>query len=230
MGISTAYIYTEGNTKVARAALCIWHHTRQHLICHASSVATLFALQTLTNPLITFSLSPGFSDFVSSWGRVPDFIFLRILRRQLGCFFVGQCWTELVSTFARSIERYDFHPILKLRLLLFASLGTEFSGRPFSHSGVGISSCLMTTGVLRYWMGRDKTRTCMEADSLLFTVSNFGILLHWGLGDEIASQCTRIRRAIAFLSLIDMTCVAFFANGNSLRARSQELCERLGCD
>jgi len=86
---------------VARAALCIWDYLG---ITFSASVATVIELHTFTNPLIRFSLSYRlrlrFNSRTGSWLH-----FLEDSQRQLCCFFVGQCGTELVSVFARSIDR-----------------------------------------------------------------------------------------------------------------------------
>jgi hypothetical protein len=66
------HIYREGNTKVARAALCIhWDHIWAAcflFINHQSRI--LFALHTLTNPFIRLSLAylPFGSPFDSADG------------------------------------------------------------------------------------------------------------------------------------------------------------------
>jgi len=145
---SSAYIYTEGTQKwlalrsafgiISGSMLSVKHHQLRHSShCTHSPIRSLHFLFHLV------------SGFASLWGRVPAFFFLGILRRQLGCFFVGQCWTGLVSAFAQSIERSD-------SLFRFFRSRTELlQAALFDTRELGSFSSLMMTGVLRYWMGRD---------------------------------------------------------------------------
>ena len=98
MGISTAYIHGKGTQKwlalrsafgiIPDSMLSVKHHQlRYSSHCTHSLIHSLHFLCHLA------------SGFASLWGRDPDFILLRILWRQLGCFFVGQCRTELVFCF-----------------------------------------------------------------------------------------------------------------------------------
>jgi hypothetical protein len=92
-----------------------------------------------------------------------EFLISPASRRQLCCIFLGQCWTELVSALARSIERYEFHPILKLLFFFFVSSSPTRStpcGNTFSTSGVWRFSLTMNGGVLRFgWDGTRATFT-----------------------------------------------------------------------
>jgi len=94
---------------VARAALCIWIILG---ITFSASVATVFELHTFTNPLIRFSLYIV-SGFVSIRGRVPGFISLRILGVSCAASSLVNAGLNWFLLFARSIERFEFHPTLK---------------------------------------------------------------------------------------------------------------------
>jgi hypothetical protein len=183
MGHSSAYIYKEGNTKVARATLCIWVQFGQHVFCQAFiSRDTLRAAHSLE------FLGHIISAFVSIWGRVPDFLFLQRIFFGVSCAASSSVNAGLVSDFTRSSEQYDFHPILKLRPLLSTFLPVRYgvsSGDTFSTWG--LATFLITNGVLRFWTGRDlglHYMTCMEADSPSFFSSYFDFTA-WAVGRSI---------------------------------------------
>jgi hypothetical protein len=160
------HTYKRKETKVARAALCIWDYLGS---IFSASVATVIELHTFTNPLIRFSLSyrlrPRFNSRTGSWLH-----FLEDFRRQLCCFFVGQGGTELVSVFARSIDRFEFHPTLRLWLLflLFFWSSTELlRAGLFQTRGLAIFFRLDEWRTA-FWMGRDNTGIAWRLAPFLF--------------------------------------------------------------
>jgi hypothetical protein len=130
-GHSSAYIYREGNTKVARAALCIhWDHIWAACFSSTkSSVADLF----LRAAQHTLSLIHSLDFYLSYLLSGPPFTFgAGFLNFGVSCAalrVVGQCWTG----FARSI-RFHFYPILKPSAST-SSGPVPGSDRTFSFSG-----------------------------------------------------------------------------------------------